>query len=151
MWLKKGCLPMFFMMMTCLREHYAFKQYRVMEIYLHAFLSSAQAGRNWPASRHGGFIFGGNSPWYQVDRSLYGPQGRSRCYEENIVSCIYKRWPSKCNTYLYYYDNTISRYRVSCHCQESNRSSLVVQPAALRTTYRASSFISMHALSFNVS
>jgi hypothetical protein len=56
--------------------HHAMKEYWGVELYLHAFLTSALGGSEWSASRPSRFT-PGKSPWYPSDRRLGGPQNRS--------------------------------------------------------------------------
>jgi len=50
-----------------------------MEVYLHAFLTSAVDGGEWSASQTNHFINGVKSSQYPLDRRLGGPQSQSEC------------------------------------------------------------------------
>jgi hypothetical protein len=50
------------------------KAYWGVEVYLHAFLTSALDGGGWSGSRPGSFT---QSPWYPLDRRLGKPQSCS--------------------------------------------------------------------------
>jgi hypothetical protein len=53
------------------------KKYWGMEVYLHAFLTSALDGGQWSASRPSRFTPREGAPRYPLDRRLGGPQSRS--------------------------------------------------------------------------
>jgi hypothetical protein len=58
----------------CLTKYHAMKTYWGVEVQLHAFLTSAQAGDEWSASRPSSFTSGVKSPRYPLERRLDGPQ-----------------------------------------------------------------------------
>jgi hypothetical protein len=49
----------------------------VMDMQIHAFLTSALGGREWLGSRPGCFDTEEEDPQYPIDWRLGGPQGRS--------------------------------------------------------------------------
>jgi hypothetical protein len=51
-----GCIRVNVNSSPCLTEHHTMKAYGGMEVYLHAFLTSALDGGEWSASRPGRFI-----------------------------------------------------------------------------------------------
>jgi len=53
------------------------KAYWEVDVYIHAFLTSALDGGEWSASRPSGFTPQGSSPCYPVDRRLGGLQSQS--------------------------------------------------------------------------